>query len=84
MPLVRLQTTNVDKSARMFTPKRITQESAWLREARKVIPEIPNVEKTDWRILSMDVSLHKLHFELVNSLGTRATITIDRKVPGFG
>lgn len=84
MPLVRLKTEDLDKSARMFTPKKITVELAWLREARKVIPQIPNSEKTDWRIHSSHITLHFLRFEMVNSVGKVATITIDRKVPGFG
>lgn len=84
MPLVRFKTDEIDQTARMFTPKLLTRELAWLNEARKVLPRIPNPAKTDWRVLSTSISLHTVRFELANSVGKTATITIDRLIPGLG
>jgi len=75
---------SVEKSARMFTPSQITKESAWLKEARRVIPTIPDPKKTDWRITEAFVTIATVRFEMANSVGQRATVTIDRKYPGFG
>lgn len=68
----------------MFTPKHLTKELAWLKEARKVIPAIPDPARSDWRILSTAVTINFVQFEMANSIGHTATVKIDRTVPRLG
>jgi hypothetical protein len=75
---------SVLKQGRMFSPKRITQELAWFKEARKTIPTIPDPNKTDWQISNVEVSIRYVRFHMHNSIGHKATVTIDRTAPSLG
>jgi len=68
----------------MPTPKRIEDPQAWVREARKVIPAIPDVSKTDWMITDFDTALDIILIGLANTVGEKANIAIDRRVKALG
>lgn len=69
---------------RMFNPKRIQETSAWLKEARKVIPTIPDPDKSDWRLVDVKIEVKWIVMEMVNSVNERARILIDRTKPALG
>jgi hypothetical protein len=69
----------------MPSPKRIQEIKYWLRGARAVLPKIPSVEVTDWRILGEPkISVQEIRIELTNTVGERATVIIDRTKPALG
>lgn len=70
-------------SARMFSPSKIQDLRAWYKGARAVLPCIPKLEHGDWRITKEHADINYVKFELTNSLGQQAWITIDRNRPGF-
>lgn len=72
------------RSAKMFSPKLIQEPSRWFKEARKVIPTIPNPETSDWRIVETTIEVRWITFTLVNSVNERARIIIDRTKPALG
>lgn len=87
MPIVQFrndpQSIQVDR--KMFAPK-TASIYAWFKEARKVIPQIPNPKQTDWQIANLDHAVSEngrwINFEMFNSVGERCYIVIDRSVPG--
>lgn len=86
MPAIEFTATKlpVPRRGRMFSPRNITSERAWFKAARKVIPEIPDPEKTDWQITSTQIDTRWIRYTLHNSVGESATVLIDRQVPGLG
>jgi hypothetical protein len=68
------------KTANFGTPKRVTEVEAWLRSARKAIPEIPDFPNGVWRAVGdPQISTDFIRWELESVLGERAYIIIDRK-----
>lgn len=66
--------TGAYKSAKMKCPKRVTDINAWLKSARKAIPEIPEMPIAKW-----DANTREVRIFL--SLGDEyATIRIDRTI----
>jgi hypothetical protein len=69
--------------ARMFSPRKIQDLKAWYKGARAVLPCIPRLEDSDWRITKEYADMNYVKFELTNSIGQQAWITIDRRKPSF-
>jgi hypothetical protein len=52
----------------MFAPKRASEIGYWLKEARKMIPQIPKVGKdSNWEVAQEDASLEAVSFELCHN-----------------
>lgn len=89
MPIVQFRNDpqKIDLTRKMFAPKRSSIE-AWFKEARKVIPQIPNPKQTDWQLTTLDLGEvlsdddRFIKFEMFNSVGERCHIVIDRSIPG--
>lgn len=85
MPLVqfRNQPKAIDITRKMFAPKKASIE-AWFKEARKIIPQIPNPKDSDWQVSNFDHAVSEdgrwIKFEMFNSVGERCHIVIDRSV----
>ncbi len=69
---------NITISKRMGAPKKVERMEAWLKEARKVIPQIPSVKDTDWQITHQLATSKRIIFEMHNSIGEACTVEIDR------
>lgn len=59
---------------------------AWFKAARKVCPEIPNPEKTDWQIIQQEATKDSIFiiYDLANTVGDRCKVTVNRKIPLIG
>lgn len=68
---------------RLPIPKKVSRLEAWFKQSRKIIPEIPNPVDTDWRIASEEATLQYVKFTMVNSIGERCYVVIDRKADGL-
>lgn len=68
----------------MFPPKKVSEMSAWYKAARKVIPDIPDLEQRTWTLAHALADLQWVKFELRNAIGERAYVIIDRKRPAIG
>ena len=68
----------------MGAPKRVTLLSAWLREARKVIPQIPNHLKGEAYVLTSNATTNFIKFELKRPDDSRVYVIIDRLAPQLG
>lgn len=97
MPRVQFnfQSRNINIVKDMRSPKRISQVSAWFKEARKVVPEIPAVgphvgivqhttitdegEKIGWVLTDENVTQKFIRWDITNSLGERCYVVIARK-----
>lgn len=71
-------------SKKMPAPKKVERIEAWFKQARKLIPEIPNPEQTDWQITHQDATVKWINFEMHNSVGERCYVVIDRTQPFIG
>lgn len=80
----RNEVQKTELSRRMFAPKKAADINAWFKEARKVIPQIPNPKDTDWVIFRSDASLNYISFEMYNSVGERCYVVIARKHSPLG
>lgn len=60
-------------------PKNIQSPESWVTAIRKSIPEVPDVRRTDWCVQVFDPSTAIILIELVNSVGERCRIAVDRK-----
>lgn len=88
MPLVQYRhpSLNVNITRKMFTPKRIQSLGHWLKDARKVIKEIPHIDPNGrgWTISAEGASVEKVSFELFNTITSeRVYVVIDRTVKGM-
>lgn len=87
MPIVQFRNDpqSIDINRKMFAPKTATIQ-AWFKEARKVIPQIPNPKQTDWQVSNWAHAITTdgrfIKFEMFNSVGERCHIVIDRSIPG--
>lgn len=79
----RNEINGIDISKRLGAPKKHTMQ-AWFKAVRKMIPEVPNPEQTDWQITQEYADLQWIKFEMHNSIGERCHIVIDRKQPFIG
>lgn len=87
MALVQFKNSEaIEISKKMAAPKKVEHMQQWFRAARKVIPEIPNPEQTDWQITNeyADNNAKFISFEMHNTVGGKCVVTIDRKVPFIG
>lgn len=59
---------------------------AWFKAARKVLPEIPNPQMTDWQIFSEEATRDSITiiYDMHNTIGERCKVVINRKVPLIG
>lgn len=81
MPIAhyRNQSGSVDIRGKRFpTPKRLEDPHAWLREIRKVIPQIPDPNTTDWMITNFDPTLDIILIEMSNTVQERCRIGVLR------
>ncbi len=67
----------------MPSPARISQMDAWYKAARRVIPEIPDTEDSDWLITEQHATTQSIIWELHDSVGNKCAVTIDRKYSIF-
>lgn len=81
----RNQAKNIEITKKMGAPKKMTMEG-WFKATRKMIPQIPNPKDSDWIITHefADTKAQWIKFELVNSIGEKCQVIIDRKVPFIG
>jgi hypothetical protein len=62
----------------------MTLLSAWLREARKVIPQIPNHLRGEAYIHQTNATPSFIKFELKRPDDSRVYVIIDRQAPQIG
>lgn len=63
----------------MPSPRRIGELDHWYKQARKVIPEIPNLQETDWFIFQQEITESSIVFEIHDSVGQKCAVVIDRR-----
>jgi hypothetical protein len=85
MPIAqyRDQVNKVEITKRFGAPK-VASVQHWYKAARKVIPELPDIRKTDWYIFSEGISRQYIHFELRNAKDEKRHLVIDRQAPAIG
>ncbi len=71
---------NVRLTASMPTPKKMSNLDAWFREARKVIPEIPDIRLELWFIVSSEACKHYIRYELKDRRGVNVYVVILRTI----
>jgi hypothetical protein len=90
VPLVeyRNMSENTSIQRKMPNPKRITSIEHWLKEARKYIPEMPQVAMAqgiyDWYVLHHDFDMVWVKFELRSNQDEKAQVLIHRPTPFLG
>jgi hypothetical protein len=89
MPAVQFrdEVNKVNITKKMFTPKKADQISAWWREARKLIPQIPDpYTNGDWRFEPdrPEITIGYIRWSMVNKKSERVHLVIDRKTPSLG
>ena len=71
---------NLAISRSMFAPKRAAELKYWLKEARKMIPQIPKVGESGWEVAQEGASLDLVSFELHNPrIADKCFVTIQRR-----
>ena len=71
---------NISISKLMAPPKNISDISSWIRSARKVIPQIPDVlTRTDWRVHSEVISDKHILLEIRDVLDNKCALIIERR-----
>lgn len=64
----------------MPIPKKVSRIDAWLKQARKTIPEIPDPYKDPkWSISTSEATIEEVRFTLVNNSGFEVLVVIRRK-----
>lgn len=72
------QTRGIDIQRTMRTPKKIQDQEAWVRAARQVIPEVPDLRRSDWYIQDFDASLKTIVITFHNTIQERCRLAIGR------
>ena len=69
---------NVTKT--MIPPKNIASVKHWLRQARKAIPQIPDVEaRVGWTIFDEVISDTAIMLDIRDKQGNRCAVVMERK-----
>lgn len=68
----------------MPAPKKIEKLEAWFKQARKVIPQIPDAPNGLWNITHQSASIKWISFELETPQGERCYVIIDRQRSALG
>lgn len=76
-------THNLSITKYMGVPRDYQSILSWLKTARKVIPQIPNPEDSDWYISNELITLETVALELKNSIGSQCAVIIERKKSQF-
>lgn len=88
MPIVQFQypAKNLTVNKSMPTPKRVSSLAHWIKDARRVIPAIPEVlgppdkDGRFWREYEVpNVSVEYIRCTYVNDIGDKAYLVIARK-----
>jgi hypothetical protein len=79
----RMETQGVQVTRRIPAPK-VATEMGWHKSARKHIPQVPDLRLSDWKLSTFTADLAWIHIEYTNSVGERAYLVIDRRVPSIG
>ncbi len=79
----RNQAAGIEITKKLASPKKHTLE-AWYKACRKVVPEIPDINNTDWIISREHADLTWIVFEFVNSIGEKCKVVINRTIPFLG
>lgn len=84
---VHMPNTTITK--RMHAPKkRVTELSAWFKECRKVIPQIPDAlnPQSEWEILHFDVSKQYIKWTIHKKAdnAVKCHVVVDRLAPSIG
>ena len=66
-------------SRSMRAPKKFQSLPHWFKEARKAIPNIPNVDDSDWAIHKEMVTVGSIIWELRDSVGNQCAVLIERR-----
>lgn len=70
---------------RMFPPKKVESLMHWLKSARKVIPEIPDVwDSNAWQVINTQMSVKWITWEISDHQQHRCYVVIDRKADSIG
>jgi hypothetical protein len=86
MPLAEFNfpAKNIRRQKRMFPPKKVYSLPHWQKQARKLIPDIPDAPNGYWRILHEDVTVQWIKLTYESTAGERCYLTIDRTAPSIG
>jgi hypothetical protein len=79
----RDQVNGVEISKKMFPPKKVSSLDHWLKEARKVVSQIPREADTK-NVINTQVSARWIAWEIFNHKDERSYVIIDRSVPSIG
>jgi hypothetical protein len=79
----RFETRRIEETKRMAAPK-VATINAWYKQARTVIPQLPDLKRSDWQIFHHNASTGRIYIEIRNSVDERAYLVIDRTVPAIG
>lgn len=70
--------------SKRFAAPKVASVQHWYRAARNVIPELPDIRKTDWYIFSEEATTRYIKYDLRNAKDERKYLIIDRTVPSIG
>lgn len=84
MPTVQYIYKGETYTRQMPTPKQVTKVEAWYKEARKVLPNIPEAQigvvgNNKWMIEHYETDPKWIKYDLMNGCGEKAYIVILRK-----
>lgn len=77
----------IDISKPMLAPRRVSEIDAWLKQAKKTIPEIPStVAPSAWRVSKYTATPERVVFHLSNENDGKdhCQVVIDRRASRFG
>lgn len=80
----RNQANDVNITKKIPAPRKVEKMEAWFKEARKMIPQIPNPKETDWIISHETATIKYVRFDMVNTVGEKCQVVIDRTQPFIG
>ncbi len=71
---------NINITKTMTAPIKRNDVSAWIKSARRVIPQIPDVlTRPDWAIYQEVISDKTIMLELRDSVGNKCALIMERK-----
>lgn len=74
----------VEITRRMSAPKKVTRLEHWYKEARRIIPQIPDIQMPGMEVINTQCTFKWITWEVKDPKGHRSYVVINRRADSLG
>jgi len=74
----------IEITRRMSAPKKVERLESWYKEARKIIPQIPDIQLQGYEVINTQCTVNWITWEVKDEVGNRSYVVINRRADSLG